>query len=422
MKDICNPSECTGCMACVNSCAHHAISIVQDKEGFDRPHIDENLCVDCGLCQRTCPINEHPMVNEPKKVLSGWSSDESVRLGSSSGGAFTEIARPILEEGGVVFGCALNNRLQAEHTYVETLEDLTRKLCGSKYVQSRIGNSYAQAKEFLKQGRKVLFSGTPCQIAGLKNFLRKDYENLMTVDLICHGVPSPMIFEDYKQYMEERENMELMDIKFRCKKSSWIFFNMTLTGHIEKSGALKTYYGRYYEDPYIRGFLRDYFLRPSCHQCHFTSTKRCSDFTIADWWGYKKESQVDKDFRRKGVSLVLVNTEKAMSLLASLKMILKGRTIEEGKKTNCSLSKAFAIPKVRETFWMDYAKMPFKEVVSKYMKPEKVRWQVQMMERYQNTDNIIMLIRILELPQRVFNKFTKIIRIISFNYEYIKEN
>ena len=411
MNDICNPSECTGCMACVNSCAHHAISIVKDEEGFGRPHIDESLCVDCGLCQRTCPVNEHPMVNEPKKVLSGWSSDESVRLGSSSGGAFTEIARPILEEGGVVFGCALDEKLQAYHTYVETLEELTCKLCGSKYVQSRIGNSYVQAKDFLRQGRKVLFSGTPCQIAGLKNFLRKDYENLTTVDLICHGVPSPMIFEDYKQYMQKRFKIVIDDIKFRSKKSSWIFFCMALQGHTEKTAQSFSYFGKYYEDPYIRGFLHDYFLRPSCHQCHFTSTKRCSDFTIADWWGYKKESQIDKDFRRKGVSLLLVNTDKAWSLLSSLKMVLKERTIEDGKKTNCSLSKAFEMPKVRETFWMDYAKMPFNEVVSKYMKPEKVRWQVKMMEYYQNTDNIIMLIKILELPQRMFNKIFKIIRI-----------
>ena len=306
MSEICNKADCTGCMACVNVCAHHAITIIQDEEGFDRPQIDDGKCVECGLCQKTCPINHHPVVHEPKGVYSGWSSNETVRISSSSGGAFTEIARPILEQGGVVFGCGLDENLQAYHTYVESMDELADKLRGSKYVQSRIGNSYSQAKDFLKQGRKVLFSGTPCQIAGLKNYLRRDYDNLITVDLICHGVPSPMLFEDYKNFMQERENMKLTDVSFRCKKSSWIFYNMTLKGHVEKSSAPKIYIGRYYEDPYIRGFLSDIFLRPSCHQCHFTSTKRCSDFTIADWWGYSKFKGESLDFEKKVSPLFFV--------------------------------------------------------------------------------------------------------------------
>ena len=370
MKEICCTSDCTGCMACVNVCAHHAISVVQDKEGFDRPQIDENLCVDCGLCQKTCPINNHPIANDPQKVYSGWSSDETVRISSSSGGAFTEIARPILKEGGVVFGCALDEKLQAYHTYVETLEDLATKLRGSKYVQSRIGNSYAQAKDFLKQGKKVLFSGTPCQIAGLKNYLRRDYENLITVDLICHGVPSPMLFEDYKNFMQKHENMKLTNVSFRCKKSSWIFYNMTLTGRVEKSSAEKTYIGRYYEDPYIRGFLSDVFLRPSCSSCKFTSVKRVSDYTIADWWGYRKYKGESWDFEKKGVSLIFCNTYKAIGLFD--KMILKSfiyhrRTIEEALKTNPSLTSPYQNIERRETFWNDYFQNGFTFVKDKYM-------------------------------------------------------
>lgn len=407
MKEICNLSECTGCMACVNWCAHHAISIVQDEEGFDRPHIDESLCVDCGLCQKVCPINTHPVVNEPLKVLSGWSSDESVRLCSSSGGAFTEIARPILEDGGVVLGCVLSEDLKAEHTYVENMEDLADKLRGSKYVQSRIGNSYSQAKDFLRQGRKLLFSGTPCQIAGLRNYLHKDYENLLTVDLICHGVPSPMIFEEYKKYIQEHENMELTDVKFRCKKSSWIFFNMTLSGHVEKSSALKTYYGSYYEDPYIRGFLRDYFLRPSCHQCHFTSTQRCSDFTIADWWGYKKKSKEDKNFACNGVSLVLANTEKALKLLPLMHMQLRERTIDEAKRTNISLSHPFPLRKYRNAFWADYKKMSFGQIVEKYMMPERISWDVNIRQHYKNTDTLLLLLFIATLPQKIIKYIKK---------------
>lgn len=410
MKEICCTSDCTGCMACVNVCAHHAISVVQDKEGFDRPQIDENLCVDCGLCQKTCPINNHPIANDPQKIYSGWSSDETVRISSSSGGAFTEIARPILKEGGVVFGCALDDKLEAYHTYVETLEDLATKLRGSKYVQSRIGNSYAQAKDFLKQGRKVLFSGTPCQIAGLKNYLRRDYENLTTVDLICHGVPSPMLFEDYKNFMQKHENMKLTKVSFRCKKTSWIFFNMTLTGHVEKNSAEKTYIGNYYEDPYIRGFLRDYFLRPSCHQCHFTSTERCSDFTIADWWGYRKENPKDKDFALKGVSLVFVNTDKASILLPSIKMQLRTRTIGEAKKTNISLSHPFPMQKSREHFWKDYENMTFEDVVGKYMMPEIVSWSVYLKQHHKNTDRFLSFVNFLMIPQRAIHKVLRLFK------------
>ena len=370
MREICNTSACTGCMACANVCAHQAIIIKQDEEGFDRPVVDEDLCVDCGLCKQVCPINNHPATSEPLNVYSGWSSDENVRLSSSSGGAFSEIARPILEDGGVVFGCSLNEKLQAVHTYVETMEDLATKLRGSKYVQSRIGDSYSKAREFLKQGRQVLFSGTPCQIAGLRNYLRRDYDNLITVDLICHGVPSPMIFEDYKKYIAESQKMTITDVKFRCKKSSWIFFNMTVTGHVENHKAPKTYIGKYYEDPYIRGFLSDIFLRPSCHQCHYTSITRCSDFTIADWWGYKMYKGDRRDFEQKGVSLVFCNTEKSKTLFSTRidnNFNSHIRTIEEAIMTNKSLKKPFAKSNNRDSFWEKYNKEGFVSVMQEYM-------------------------------------------------------
>ena len=406
MNNICDNSACTGCMACMNVCTHHAIELKIDDEGFERPAINDDLCVDCGLCSKVCPINKLPQLNEAKVAFSGWSSHESVRIGSSSGGAFTEIARPILKRGGVVFGCALNENLKAEHVYVETMEELEEKLRGSKYVQSHIGVSYKQAKAFLKQGRQVLFSGTPCQIAGLRNYLRHDYNNLFTIDLVCHGVPSPVIFERYKEYVQQHENMKLTKVNFRCKKSSWIFFNMTLQGHVEKSGALKTYIGRYYNDPYLRGFLRDYFLRPSCYQCRFTSVQRSSDFTIADWWGYNKISSKDKDFRKKGVSLVLANTAKAVELMSTLDMSLRSRTMEEAKLTNVSLSRPFAMTDVRAKFWNDYRKLSFKELVNKYMQPESVSWDIDLMQRLPNTDVVIFLIRLMRFIRRIIDKIT----------------
>lgn len=371
MKEICNSSDCTGCMACVNVCTHGAILVKEDKEGFDRPVVDCNLCVDCGLCVKTCPINHLPEKNEPKEIYSGWSYDSTIRINSSSGGAFTEIARPVLDEGGVVFGCTLNDSLQAEHVYVESIEELSEKLSGSKYVQSKIRNTYQLVKDFLKQRRVVLFSGTPCQVAGLRNYLRKDYDNLITVDLICHGVPSPKIFEDYKLYIEHQEKMNLTDIKFRNKRKSWIFYNMLLTGNTIDGVEKKIYIGHYYKDPYIRGFLNDVFLRPSCSSCKFTTIERTSDFTIADWWGYQRYHGESRDFEQKGVSLIFANTNKATELFdnkISHGLCYRKRTKEEALKTNPSLRGSSVVDsKKREEFWKDYFGGGLESVMSKYM-------------------------------------------------------
>ncbi len=394
-QKICPIEDCTGCSACMNVCNHKAISMKSDAEGFLRPTIDTQLCVNCGLCQKVCPINYPPQFHPALQAYSGWSSNESVRLGSSSGGAFSEIARPIIASGGVVFGCGLDDKLQAVHMYVEDMATLRTKLSGSKYVQSRIGNSYQKAKSFLKEGRKVLFSGTPCQIAGLHNYLHRDYPNLWTVDIICHGVPSPKIFEDYKKYMSKRHHMQIYDVKFRCKKSSWIFFNMTLKGHVEKNNVNEAYEGAYYEDPYIRGFQRDNFLRPSCYGCKFARIERPSDFTIADWWGYKKQSKQDAGFRYKGVSLMLVNTDKAIDLAQHLKMSLRPRSIEEARHTNICLSHPSSKPLLREAFWNDYKTMSFESLSEKYFYPEKIDWRTNVLQHHKNTDFLVNFLKIL---------------------------
>ncbi len=369
MKEICRYESCTGCMACVNACAHKAISMQPDEEGFLRPVVQEETCVDCGLCIKVCPVNNTVELYRPIKAFSGWSNNNAIRLSSSSGGAFTEIAKLILKSNGVVFGCVLNEKLQAEHTYVDTIEGL-EKLKGSKYVQSFIGNCYEDARHFLKSGRNVLFTGTPCQIAGLRNYLRNDYENLFTIDLVCHGVPSPLIFEEYKRYIAKQQKFKtITDIKFRCKKSSWIFFNMTIKGHVEKNDEICEYNGRYYHDPYIRGFLRDYFLRPNCHKCLFSTIYRTADFTIADWWTYNDQEPKDKDFDKKGVSLVLCNTTRAVKLAKHLDMDLTERTIDEASRTSPPLRESFPAPALRQQFWIDYKTLSFDLIVSKYMYP-----------------------------------------------------
>ena len=369
---ICKSEECTGCGMCEQICSHKAIIMQPDQEGFLHPHINDS-CVECGLCQLKCPVNALvARFNPPIKIFSGWSNNEATRIKSSSGGAFTEIAKLVFDKGGVVFGASMNRDLKVEHIFIEKETELFR-LRGSKYVQSIIGETYKQAQSFLRQGRMVLFSGTPCQIAGLRNFLHKDYENLCTVDLICHGVPSPRVFEDYKRYIENIIKETITCIEFRCKKASWIFFNIGINPDIEKNGYTNySYIGNYYSDPYIRAFLRDNILRSNCYKCQYTSLNRVSDFTIADWWGYKATSNKDKHFDKKGVSLIMCNTLKAVNMANHLDMYLKERTKEEALHTNLSLQKPFPRPSTRDDFWKDYERKPFDEMVQKWMRPEKI--------------------------------------------------
>lgn len=383
---ICPKDSCTGCTACMNVCSHAAISFIPDEEGFLHPSVDKGRCVNCGLCKSVCPVNTPVSRYLPEEVYSGWSNDGQVRLCSSSGGAFSAIAISILNQRGIVFGCTLNADLEAVHVGIERVEDLYR-LQGSKYVQSRVEDSYKLAKQNLKTGRKVLFSGTPCQIAGLRSYLHKNYDNLCTVDIICHGVPSPKIFNDYKRHIAKKKRLRIENIQFRCKKSSWIFYSISVYGHTEKGSARVEYIGNYYNDPYIRGFLRDNFLRPSCYSCQYCNIRRCSDFTIADWWGYQAEPGELSDFEKKGVSLIMCNSAKAVDMFTEIKqsMVLRQRTIEEAKRTNLSLSRPFAKPCTRDLFWKDYKTLSFDTMVSKYMYPERLTPSVYIWAKLPNT-------------------------------------
>lgn len=190
--------DCCGCSACVQRCPKQCISLHEDAEGFLYPNVDENICIGCGLCEKVCPVVNQSDEHEPLAVYAAMNPDESIRMQSSSGGVFTLLAEKVLAEGGVLFGACFNERWEVVHDFVETKEELAR-FRGSKYVQSKVGDTFRLAEDFLKQGRTVLYSGTPCQIAGLKLFLRKSYDNLLAVDFICHGVPSPGVFRTYLQ-------------------------------------------------------------------------------------------------------------------------------------------------------------------------------------------------------------------------------
>lgn len=397
--NLCKPIECTGCLACANICKHSAIDVEQDTLGFYYPVIDAERCIECGLCQSVCSVL-HPVKKEqPKIIYSGWSKDEKVRMNSSSGGAFTEIAMPILQDGGVVFGCILDDNLKAIHSFIDKPSDLY-KLQRSKYVQSNIGRSYTDTQCFLKKGRKVLFSGTPCQIAGLLSFLKHPYDNLYTIDLVCHGVPSPQLWEEYKKNVEQKNSIKIKEILFRQKTVSWIFFRIVIKG-LDNGGSIKKYEGTYYKDPWLRIFLSDYYLRENCYSCQYCSISRVADFTIADWWSYKEENRVDKGYKKKGVSLIFVNTDKGKSLDLKSRMLLRIRTLEDGLRTNKSLKCAWGKPSDYEKFRNLYPAHSFEEIVNRILNGLHVSLERKVLDAISDSKLLSFLLKLTRIKSKI---------------------
>ncbi len=313
MIEIKNKSNCSGCHACFAACPKNCIQMIPDEEGFWYPQIDKDKCIDCGLCEKVCPIIHkwQPDDSRTTDVMAAMNKNENIRLKSSSGGIFTLIAEAIIDQGGVVFGAALADDFRSvNHICVDDKAGL-EMLRGSKYVQSKIGDTYKQAKEYLDNGRKVLFTGTPCQIGGLYSFLKKDYDNLYTQDIICHGVPSPMAWEKYVEKREKKAASSTQQMFFRNKKYGWKAFTVLF-----EFSNNTTYEKSIQDDPFMRAFLSNSCLRPSCHDCSFKGVKRQADQTLADFWGIQHVlPEMDDD---KGTSLVLTHSSKGKELLCSI--------------------------------------------------------------------------------------------------------
>lgn len=355
MIQINDKKDCCGCSACTNICPKKCITMHPDNEGFLYPKICKDICVDCGLCEIVCPVINQNNARKPLYVYAAKNKNDGIRMQSSSGGVFTLLAEEIINAGGVVFGAKYDKNWNVVHSWTDTIEGIV-DFRGSKYVQSIIGNTYSEVKTFLQENRKVLFSGTPCQIAGLKKFLRKEYENLLTVDIICHGVPSPMIWAEYLKFVTpDRRN--IIQITMREKSCSWRRSKMII-----KNGEEYLYNGDSYENIYMKGFLSGLYLRPSCHSCKFKNGRSNSDITIGDCWGIEQiSSEFDDD---KGISLIMLHSSRIINSLTDLEMLKKEISFEEGIAKNHAYINPTIEKQYRKDFWILYHKRGFIAVSS----------------------------------------------------------
>ena len=329
MKTICRTELCTGCASCAAVCPQGCISLVPSSEGFLYPSVDEDLCLDCGKCVSACPNNTPVKARVPSATYAGWSTDETIRASSSSGGAFHCLAESVIRQGGVVFGAVLCEDLVVRHTVADNLPSLA-KMRGSKYAQSEMGDNYALVGCYLSEGRKVLFSGTPCQIAGLRSAFGQR-EGLVLVDIVCHGVPSVKFFRHYIGGLKERyPDMDARSFQFRTLPAWNAVPNAVVGG--ERVPL------RGHDSIYTKLFLKNMLHRESCYSCPYARAERVSDITIADFWEIGAESPFDYD-TAGGCSLVLVNTPVGEAQFAALESTFFScaRTLSEAVAGNAQL-------------------------------------------------------------------------------------
>lgn len=359
-KEIKDKKDCMGCYACTSICPKNCISMMDDEEGFWYPEVDYNKCIKCDKCINVCPIINRTMVENEPAAYACINKDDSIRMESSSGGVFTLIAEQVISEGGIVIGAEFNIDFEVEHNSVERIEDLDR-LRGSKYVQSRIASMYVQVRDFLKQGKKVLFTGTPCQIGGLISYLGKPYENLICVDIVCHGVPSPAIWKKYVDFREKIAGSPTKRIAFRRKNEGWKRYSVSF---LFKNNS--EYREPLNKDLFMKAFLKDVCLRPSCYACEFKTLHRQSDITLADFWGIQNMlPEMDDD---KGTSLIFINSETGQTLFDEIKdkMIYKEVDIQETVKYNSAAIKPPSYNPKRDGFMEKKDILPFDRLVNKY--------------------------------------------------------
>lgn len=374
MIEITNKTNCCGCSACGDICPKNAITFKTDIEGFWYPEVNKETCVNCHLCEKACPVinikdlkkNDYP---KPAKTIAAVHKNMRIRWNSTSGGAYTALAETMLEQGGYISGAIYNDGFTGVHNYVTNNPDDLEKLRSSKYLQSNAEGLYKKIKGLLTQGEKVLACGTPCQMAALRSFLGKDYENLVIVDIICRGVNSPKVYRAYLDSLEKKYNSKVVYVKAKNKELGWR--NLTRKVTFENG---QSYYGVFMDDDFRRGYHTNVFCRPSCYNCQFKEFPRISDITIADYWGIEK---VDKNLDMNiGTSMMLLNSNKGVEYFEKVKDKLEFRetAFEDILGGNIALRKSIEPAKIdRKAFFEDLDAHDFDYVTQKYYPLNKAK-------------------------------------------------
>lgn len=370
-----NKKDCCGCGACINICPRRAIELKEDAYGFVYPDIDNKKCINCGLCGQVCNYHKKEECINKQETYVAAAMQDRVLEKAASGGVFSVLAENLLKDNSVVFGCAMKKsekELSAVHIKAENRNELI-KLQGSKYFQSDIGMTYSQAKEELDKGKKVLFSGTPCQIAGLKGFLQRDYDNLITIDLICHGVPSRRMFSDYIKLLEKKYKAEISEVVFRDKKKGWSLDGRISFADIKGKTRNKVFSSR--ESSFYTFFQKGVIYRENCYTCPYAGGKRAADITIGDYWGINKEHPEllhvnGGKFREdKGISCVILHSEKGKDFFERYSEGLQWSqsSFEKAARGNMQLREPTEYDPLRDEILEKYREMGY-EAVEKYFK------------------------------------------------------
>lgn len=379
--ELCTYKTCTQCQACQTTCPKGCISMVEAKDGFAVPEIDRDRCVGCGACMTVCHrLNPVFTFQKPIRTYACWTRNMEDRERSSSGGAFFVIAKKIISRGGIVYGASMCEDLQVKHIGIESATDIIR-LQGSKYVQSYMGDTYKKVRNELQVGRKVLFTGTPCQVAGLLTYLHKPYDNLLTCDVVCHGVPSQKAFDVY---------IDKIGLKGKC---SDFFFRFTKGWGFQLSGQLisptRSAISKKIIFPknayYLRAFTKGLMFSEACYSCAYARPERVSDITLADYWGLGAM----KPFKHptyKGISCLLANNEKALELLnGCTDLVYEERPLEEAIVGNHNLSHVSDRPQGRDTYYEDSLTMPIDALSMKYGIKANVRDYLRILKQCINS-------------------------------------
>lgn len=363
MIKITNKEKCCGCEACKNICPQKCINMIEDNEGFRYPNIDESKCLNCNLCEKVCPLLNEPVKSDilnNVKFLAAYNKDEDILSKSSSGGIFWILAQCILKNQGVIYGVVQDKIDDIKFIRTDNKEEC-EKIRGSKYLQANINDIYIKVKKDLDEEKKVLFSGTPCQVAALYKFLDKDYKNLYTVDVVCHGVPSEKVFRQYIRYMETIHKKKVINIKWRNKKGGWSPNKITL---FFQDGSTYTTISR--DNPFQVGFLENIYLRPSCYECKYARLPRIGDVSLADFWGY--DGNLLEENKNRGLSIIIISSYKGAELIENNIENINYHYVDE-EYVKSKSRHVYTHPlknEKREQFFYDLENMSFAKISKKY--------------------------------------------------------